>query len=226
MAAIDVMIDWRRGQRSAEENQRQRAHDLEVRLLEQHHQVQRALIEDAARLRDARYARLSEDARELARALFDLERLAVLLQWAQPADKAEMERLETSARVRFQSARAGLTLDPEGARLTATFETLTQEIGRYQSMLQSHRVLVEARAVEQVVDHLDQMEAQRNKVVAGITTALNEIQGLLQSVAVPVEAPSTAPPAQFVTSEPAPTPAPSVGPSVAPSGELAASNPT
>jgi len=225
MGAIGIVLDWQRGQRSAYENQKQRAHDLEVRLLDQHHQVQRAIVEDAARLRDARFARLSEDARELARALFDLERLSLLLQWAQPSDKAEMERLETSARVRFQTARAGLTLDPEGARLTATFESLTREIAQYQSMLQSHRVLVEARAVQQVVDHLDQMEEQRNKVVAGITSALGEIQGLLESVAVPVQAP----PARQeipIAVEPPPAPIPSVAPSVAPSGELAASNPT
>ncbi len=219
MAAIDVVIDWRRGQRDADESQRQRAHDLEVRSLEQHHQVQRAILEDAARLRDARFARLSEDAKELARALFDLERLALLMQWAQSSDSAEMERLETSARIRFQSARAGLTLDPDGARLTAMFESLTREISQYQSMLQSHRVLVQARAVQQVVDHLDQMEAQRGKVVGAITAALNEIQDLLESIAVPVQAPAApAMQSRMVGGEPAVPP-------IAPSAELAASNP-
>lgn len=218
MAGIGIVIDWRRGQREAEESQKQRAHDLEVRSLEHQHQVQRAIVEDAARLRDARFARISEDARELARALFDLERVALLLQWAQPSDKAELERLETSARLRFQSARAGLILDADGARLTTTFDSLTREIAQYQSMLQSHRVLVEARALEQVADHLDQMEVQRVKVVASITSALGEIQSLLESLAVPVEAPPAAPPSPMVSSERALSP-------VAPSTELAASTP-
>jgi len=220
MAAIGVLIDWRRAQRDAEESQKQRAHDLEVRILEQHDQVQRAMLEDAARLRDARFARLNEDAKELARALFDLERLALLMQWGQSSDAAEIDRLETSARVRFQSARAGLTLDPEGARLTATFESLTCEIAKYQSMLHSHRVLVEARAVQEVVDHADRMEAQRGKIVAAITAALNEIQSLLESIAVPVQAlPAPAPRSRVVSTKPAMPP-------VAPSVELAASNPT
>ena len=190
MAAIGVVLDWRRGEREAEESQKQRAHDLEVRRLEHQHQVERAIVEDAARLRDARFARLSEDARELAKALFDLERLALLLQWAQPSDKAELERLETSARIRFQSARAGLILDADGARLTTTFESLTREIAEYQSMLQSHRVLVEARVVQHVVEHADQLEAQRRKVIDDITAAIQETQALLASVSVPVEAPA------------------------------------
>ena len=223
IAAIGVLVDWHRAQRDAEQSQKQRAHDMEVRILEQHHQVQHAIMEDAARLRDARFARLNEDAKELARALFDLERLALLMQWGQSSDAAEIERLDTSARVRFQSARAGLTLDPEGARLTATFESLTREIAQYQSMLQSHRVLVEARAVQEVVDHADRMEAHRGEVVAAITAALNEIQSLLESIAVPIHAPpALAPPApprsRMVSSEPAMPP-------VAPSVELAASNP-
>ena len=220
MGAIGVLIDWRRAQRDAEESQKQRAHDLEVRILEQHHQVQHAILVDAARLRDARLARLNEDAKELARALFDLERLALLMQWGQSSDAAEIERLETSARVRFQSARAGLTLDPDGVRLTATFESLTREIAKYQSMLQSHRVLVEARAVQEVVDHAERMEAQRGEVVVAITAALNEIQSLLESIAVPVQAPpAPAPRSRMLSSEPAMPP-------VAPSVELAASNPT
>jgi len=218
MAAIGVVLDWRRGEREAEESQKQRAHDLEVRRLEHQHQVERAIVEDAARLRDARFARLSEDARELAKALFDLERLALLLQWAQPSDKAELERLETSARIRFQSARAGLILDADGARLTTTFESLTREIAEYQSMLQSHRVLVEARALEQVADHQDQMEAQRVKVVASIMSALGEIQSLLESLAVPVEAPPAPPPSPAVSTERA-------IPRVAPSTELVATTP-
>ncbi len=193
VSAIDVLVDWRRVRQQAEERQRERAHALEVRVLEQHHRLQQAAMEDAARLRDARFARLNQDARELALALFDLERLARLLQWGQSADRAEIDRLEMSAHARFESARAGLTLDPDGARLTATFESLTGDIEQYKSMLQSHHVLVEARAVDQVVAHADQMEAQRAKVVEGIMAAVRETQSLLESVAVPIEAPESVP---------------------------------
>lgn len=193
VSAINLLVDWRRARHSADERQRERAHALEVRILDQRHQLQQAAMEDAARLRDARFARLSQDARELAMALFDLERLARLLQWGQSADRAEMDRLEMSAHARFESARAGLTLDPDGARLTATFESLTGDIEQYKSMLQSHHVLVEARAVDQVVAHADQMEAQRAKVVEGIMAAVRETQGLLEAVAVPVEVPLTRP---------------------------------
>lgn len=175
VAALGVLAGWR-----------QRTHDLELRRLEHRHQLERAALEDAARLRDARVARLSEDAKELARALFDLERLALVMQWGESADRAEMQRLETSARARFESARAGLTLDPDGGRLAETFTSLTAEIAKYQSMLQSHRVLVEARAVQQAVDHAEELEAQRGRVVEGITRALHDAQALLASVAVPV----------------------------------------
>ena len=71
-----------------------------------------------------------------------------------------------------------------------TFQAVTREITQYQSMIQSHRVLVEARAVEQVVEHADQMEVQRTKVVEGITAAVDETRDMLKSVAVPIEAPS------------------------------------
>jgi hypothetical protein len=189
VSALAAVVDWNRARQSADESQRQREHQLDVLILEQHHQMQRAAMQDAARLRDARVARLNEDAKELTRALFDLERLALLMQWGHSADRAEMERLELSARTRFESARAGLTLDPEGNRLTTMFESLTRDIAQYQSMVQSHRVLVEARAVEQVVEHADQMEAQRGKVVEGIMAALHEIQDVLKSVAAPIEAP-------------------------------------
>ena len=189
ISALNLVLDWQRGQRSADDNQRQRAHDLEVLVLEQYHQMQQAATQDAVRLRDARIARLHDDARELARALFDLERLALLMQWGRSADGSELERLELSAHAHFESARAGLTLDPAGARLTASFESLTREIAQYQSMIQSHRVLVEARAVDQVVEHADQLEAQRAKVVEGIKAAVGETMGVLKSVAVPIEAP-------------------------------------
>ncbi len=181
VSGLGALLAWRQGQ-----------HDLRVRMLEHRHLLHRAALEDAARLRDARYNRLRDDARELAGALFDLERLALLMQWGESADEGEMRRLELSARARFEAARAGLTLDPDGVRLTATFESLTGEIAKYQSMLQSHRVLVEARAVQQAVDHADEMEAQRARVVDGITAALRETQVLLESVAVPVQAPPPA----------------------------------
>src|SRR6266700_4622862 len=174
VSVVSALVAWREGRHGAAEGRSQRAHDLEVRTLEHEHQLQRTALEDAARLRDARVARLTEDARELARALFDLDRLALLMQWGDSADKAEMKRLELSARTRFESARAGLTLDPDGARLTAMFESLTVEIAKYQSMLQSHRVLVEARAVEQVIDHAAQMEVQNKKVAEGVTAAVGE----------------------------------------------------
>ncbi len=219
VSAIGILVDWRRVRNQAEERQRERDHALEVRILEQRHQLQQAAMEDAARLRDARFARLNQDARELAMALFDLERLARLLQWGQSADRAEIDRLEMSAHARFESARAGLTLDPDGSRLTATFESLTGDIEQYKSMLQSHHVLVEARAVDQVVAHADQMEAQRAKVVEGIMAAVRETQSLLESVAVPIEAQVSLPlEDRMASSAPA-------QPRLAPTIELAVSSP-
>lgn len=182
-SAINVVAAWRQRRHDAEERQKQRVHDLEVHALE-----------DARRLRDARVERLREDATELTRALFDLERLALLMQWGEAVNGEEMRRLDLSARARFESARAGLTLDPAGARMAATFESLTREIAQYQSMLQSHRVLVEARAVEQVVEHAAQMEKQHAKVTDGIAAALRETRELLESVEVPMGAPAAAQP--------------------------------
>lgn len=192
MAAIAVVLDWQRARHSASERRGERAHDLAVLNLEHDHRLREAAMHDAVRLRDARLARLNDDAKELARALFDLERLALLMQWARAGDTAELERLEMSARAHFESARAGLTLDPDGARLAATFQSITREIVQYQAMVQSHRVLIEARAVEQAVDHADQLEVQRTKVVEGITAAIAEAQGMLKSAAVPIEAPGPA----------------------------------
>jgi hypothetical protein len=189
-SGLNVLLAWGQRKQAASESRLQRAHDLEMGTLAHRHQLRRAVLEDAARLRDARLARLREDAKELTRALFDLERLALLMQWGESADKEEMKRVELVARARFESARAGLTLDPDGGRLTTAFASLTREIEQYQSMLQSHRVLIEARVVQQVIEHADQMEAQRRKVVDGITAALQETQALLESVAVPVEAPA------------------------------------
>jgi hypothetical protein len=193
-SVVSVLLVWREHRYHAAEGASQRAHDVEMRTLEHEHQLQRAVLEDAARLRDARVTRLTEDAKELARGLFDLERLALLMQWGESADKGEMKRLELSARTRFESARAGLTLDPDGSRLTAMFESLTVEIAKYQSMLQSHRVFVEARAVQQVIDHATEMEVQHGRVVEGVTAALGETRALLESVAVTVEPPPTAAP--------------------------------
>jgi len=213
ISALNLLLDWQRGQRSADEIQKQRAHDLEVLVLEHYHQMQQAATQDSVRLRDSRIARLHDDARELARALFDLERLALLMQWGRSADGAELERLEVSAHAHFESARAGLTLDPAGARLTASFESLTSEIAQYQSMIQSHRVLVEARAVEQVVEHAEQLEAQRAKVVEGIKAAIGETMGVLKSVAVAIEAPKAPLSVSQTTGDEAalPHPAPSMG---------------
>lgn len=190
ISAVAVILDWRRARSAAVEGQRRRTHELQVLSLEQRHQLELAAMNDAARLRDARFARLNEDAKELARALFDLERLALLMQWGRPEDDRELEHLEASARAHFESARAGLTLDPDGGRLTGTFESITREIAQYQSMIRSHRVLVEARAIEQAVDHADQMQAQRDKVVDGINVALRQIQSMLTSAVVPVEVPT------------------------------------
>jgi hypothetical protein len=214
VSALAVVLDWQRARRGAAERQRERAHDLAVLAMEHDHRVQQAAIQDAVRLRDARLDRLNEDAKELARALFDLERLALLMQWGRLGDDAELERLEMSARTHFESARAGLTLDPDGARLTVTFQSITREIAQYQSMLRSHRVLVEARAVEQVVDHADQLEVQRNKVVEGIMAAIAETQSMMKSAAVPVEAPMLPELASQIASEEP------VVPRVAPTMEL------
>jgi hypothetical protein len=192
VSVLGVLVAWR-----------ERGHDLRVRTLEHEHRLRRATLEDAARLRDARVARLTAEAKELARALFDLERLALLMQWGESADKEEMRRLELSARTRFESARAGLTLDPDGARLTAMFESLTIEIARYQSMVQSHRVFVEARAVQQAIDHAAEMEVQRGRVVEGVTAALDDARLLLASIAVPVESPPAVAPAGEVPQRPA-----------------------
>ena len=189
VAGFGILLDLHRTNRDADEGLKQRAHELEVLVLEQYHKMQQAALQDAARLRDARVARLNDDARELARALFDLERLALLMQWGRSADSLEMERVEMSAHAHFESARAGLMLDPDGARLTATFESLMRDIAQYQSMLQSHRVLVDARAVEQVVEHADQLEVQRTKVTESIRAAVGETQEVLKSVGVPIEAP-------------------------------------
>jgi hypothetical protein len=195
MSVLAVLLDRQRARRTADERQKERAHDLQMRTIEQRHEMQLAAMQDAVRLRDARFSRLNDDARQLARALFDLERLALLMQWGRQEDSDELERLEMSARAHFESARAGLTLDPEGARLTGTFESVTREIAQYQSMIKSHRVLVDARAVEQVITHADQMQAQRAKVVEGIMVAVSETQSMLKSVATPVEAPEAPEPA-------------------------------
>ncbi len=189
MSALAMILDARRARRSADERRRERAHDLEVLTLEHDQRLQQAAMQDRARLRDARLSRLNDDAKALARALFDLERLALLMQWERPGDSAELERLEISARAHFESARAGLALDPDGARLATTFQSITREIAQYQSMIRSHRVLVEARAVEQVVEHADRLEAQRRRVHDGIMAAVGETQSMLKSAAVPVDAP-------------------------------------
>jgi hypothetical protein len=189
-SGLHVLLTWGQRRQAARESREQRRHDLQMGSLAHRHQLQLAALQDTARLRDARLALLREDAKELTRALFDLERLALLMQWGESANKDEMRRVELAARARFESARAGLTLDPDGGRLMATFASLTREIEQYQSMLQSHRVLVEAKVVQQVVEHADQMEAQHRRVVDGITAAIQETQALLESVAVPVEAPA------------------------------------
>lgn len=85
---------------------------------------------------------------------------------------------------------------------------------QYQSMIQSHGVLVQVHAVEQVVELADQMEVQRTRVVESITAAVAETQSMLKSAAVPIEAPERPEPArQTVRDEPA-------VPEVAPTMEL------
>src|SRR5437879_3014045 len=77
VSVLGALVAWRERHRDAAEARDQRAHDLQMRVLEHEHHLQRAALEDAARLRDLRVARLTEEARELARALFDLEQLAL-----------------------------------------------------------------------------------------------------------------------------------------------------
>ena len=78
VSVLGALVAWRERHRDAAEARDQRAHDLQMRVLEHEHHLQRAALEDAARLRDLRVARLTEEARELARALFDLEQVVVI----------------------------------------------------------------------------------------------------------------------------------------------------
>src|SRR5215813_2949715 len=110
-----------RHQQAAERAERAaaRAHELELRRWE-----------DEQRLRETRMARLREDGRELTMALFDLQRAMLLLQWGREHKKSERESLEETAWRRYERARAGLALDPDGQNLAKAFMGLSDGIGR------------------------------------------------------------------------------------------------
>lgn len=151
-----------------------RAHELELRRLE-----------DERRLRDARLDRLRKDGRELTMALFDLERVMLLLQWGRDHRKSEREDLEQSARRRYEKARAGLALDPDGQKLEEAFVRLSDDIARYESMLESQRALVEARVGEQAIDHAAKVEEQRKLVLDGIDDTIKQVGDVLTEIARP-----------------------------------------
>jgi hypothetical protein len=71
-SAVAILLDWQRARRSRDERERWRAHELEVRTLEQARHLHLATMQDAARVRGAHFARLNDDVEELTRALFDL----------------------------------------------------------------------------------------------------------------------------------------------------------
>jgi len=151
-----------------------RAHELELRHWE-----------EDRRLREARIDRLRKDGRELTMALFDLQRAMLLLQWGRDHMKSEREGLEEAARRRYERARAGLALDPDGQRLEKAFLNLSDGIARYESMLESQRALVEARVGQEAIDHAAKVEEQRKQVLDGIDDTIREVGDLLTQVARP-----------------------------------------
>lgn len=151
-----------------------RAHELELQRLE-----------DERRLRDARLDRLRKDGRELTMALFDLERVMLLLQWGRDHRKSEREGLEQTARRRYEKARAGLALDPDGQKLEEAFVRLSDEIAQYESMLESQRALVEARVGEQAIDHAAKVEEQRKHVLDGIDDTIKQVGDVLAEIGRP-----------------------------------------
>ena len=151
-----------------------RAHELELRRWE-----------DDRRLREGRIDRLREDGRELTMALFDLQRAMLLLQWGRDHMKSERESLEETARRRYERARAGLALDPDGQKLERAFLRLSDGIAQYESMLESQRALVEARVGQEAIDHAAKVEEQRKKVLDGIDDTIRQVGDLLADVARP-----------------------------------------
>lgn len=168
-----------RHQQAAERLQRaaDRAHELELRRWE---------VEQ--RLREARTALLREDGRELTMALFDLQRAMLLLQWGRDHNKSERESLEKTAWSRYERARAGLALDPDGQKLAKAFVGLSDGIARYESMLESQRALVEARVGQEAIDHAAKVEEQRKIVLDGIDDTIKRVGDLLSEIARPQSA--------------------------------------
>jgi len=165
-----------RHQQAAERAERAaaRAHELELRRWE-----------DEQRLREARMARLREDGRELTMALFDLQRVMLLLQWGRDHAKSERESLEETAWRRYERARAGLAMDPDGQKLAQAFMGLSDGIARYESMLESQRALVEARVGQEAIDHAAKIEEQRKLVLDGIDDTIKRVGDLLSEIGRP-----------------------------------------
>jgi len=165
-----------RHQQAAERAERAaaRAHELELRRWE-----------DEQRLRETRMARLREDGRELTMALFDLQRAMLLLQWGREHKKSERESLEETAWRRYERARAGLALDPDGQKLAKAFMGLSDGIAKYESMLESQRALVEARVGQEAIDHAAKVEEQRKLVLDGIDDTIKRVGDLLSEIARP-----------------------------------------
>jgi hypothetical protein len=165
-----------RHQQAAERVERAeaRAHELELRRWE-----------DEQRLREARMAHLREDGRELTMALFDLQRAMLLLQWGRDHKKTERESLEETAWHRYERARAGLALDPDGQKLAKAFVGVSDGIAQYESMLESQRALVEARVGQEAIDHAAKVEEQRKIVLDGIDDTIKQVGDLLSEIARP-----------------------------------------
>jgi len=149
------------------------------------HELQLRRWEDEQRLREARMGRLREDGRELTMALFDLQRAMLLLQWGRDHQKSQRESLEETAWRRYERARAGLALDPDGQKLAQAFVGLSDGIAQYESMLESQRALVEARVGQEAIDHAAKVEGQRKLVLDGIDDTIKRVGDLLSEVARP-----------------------------------------
>jgi hypothetical protein len=149
------------------------------------HELDLRRWEDERQLRDGRLDRLRKDGRELTMALFDLQRAMLLLQWGRDHRKSERESLEETAWRRYERARAGLALDPDGQRLEKAFVRLSDGIAQYEAMLESQRALVEARVGQEAIDHAGKVEAQRKLVMDGIDKTIREVGDLLSEIARP-----------------------------------------
>jgi hypothetical protein len=166
--------------------EQRRAERLE-RVATRAHELEQERREDERQLRDARLGRLRDDARELTQALFDLQRVMLYLQWGRDHRRPEREGLEQSARERYERARAGLALDPDGRRLEALFTKLSSEIAQYETMLESQRALVEARTGQQAIEHAAKLEEQRKLVLDEVDEAVREVGTVLADIERPVE---------------------------------------